>query len=548
MVEKAPQVTQLSQHSSHQLQARGSTDWRLAAGIITLPLAALLLFARLGHYALWDDEANTALFAEGICATGDTTAVIGHNLVAYEKGWELKNLRERYIPPLPTYLAAASLWLLGPTALAARLVFAMCGMGFFAIVVAWLYRENADSWTWALIAFALLTNVSLILYFRQARYYGIAIFLSALLAYLYLHWSCKWPRLLLMFFLAIALLASNYISFGAALLCMAVDWCIWGRRTVRMSWKSAIAMASSIAFVGAATLYVYNPFNVTQPGKQPIESNELLQLWWNVRDLSVNEFCILPLLALVPIVGFWRKDVWLLRGGAALVVYFAVVNFVEPHHSSFAELRFLSPIIPLCCVLEVRALLLAVGRLKWLAVLIGVPIMGTNVLSGSTIFHPGLVGIPLRSTICCFLGELADPPTDPYRAASDWINANVPADATVCVFPRYASYPLMFHAPRQVYGWQLEYPPEPQFRNLPDIQFMGREAPRFIILFGQEGVSQFQPVKLLDGTKVDYSVVKILPVFGKDLFRPELYMRVFKPMPVDPGRDGIFILERHGGG
>jgi hypothetical protein len=539
-----PQITPSSQSPSPEFRAHSSIDWRLTACIITFLFAALLLFARLGHYALWDDEANTALFAQGICATGDTTAVIGHNLVAYEGGWELKNLRERYIPPLPAYLTAAFIWLLGPTAFAARIAFAMCGLAFFAVVLVWLCRDRADPWTWGLVLFSLLSNVSLILYFRQARYYGIAILLTTLLAYLYLHWSRRWQRLALMVALAIVLLASNYISFGAVMLCIALDWLIWGRRTVRTSVKNTIAAGATLLLAGAVILYIYDPFNINQPAPPQLEHHPLLQLWWNVRDLSINEFCIVPLLALVPIVGFWRRDVWLLRGGLALVIYFAAINIVEPHHSSFAELRFLSPVIPLCCVLEVRAMLGAVGQRKWLAILVGMPIFGTNVLSGSTIFHPGLIEIPLRSTICCYLGELADPPIDPYRAASDWINANLPASATVCVFPRYASYPLMFHASRQIYGWQLDYPPEPQFERQPPIQFIGREAPRFIILFGREGISQFHPIQLLDGTKVDYSVVKILPVFGKDLFRPELYMRVFKPMPVDPGRDGVFILER----
>ena len=39
--------------------------------------AAILLFARLGHYSLWDDEALTALTALGVWRTGDTTAVLG---------------------------------------------------------------------------------------------------------------------------------------------------------------------------------------------------------------------------------------------------------------------------------------------------------------------------------------------------------------------------------------------------------------------------------------------------------------------------------------
>ena len=89
--------------------------------------AAILLFARLGYYALWDDEAVTALIGLGIWRTGDTTAVVGDNVLGYDNGSLLVGLRERHRPPLGFYLAAPSLGLLGSTAWAARLPFALCG-------------------------------------------------------------------------------------------------------------------------------------------------------------------------------------------------------------------------------------------------------------------------------------------------------------------------------------------------------------------------------------------------------------------------------------
>jgi hypothetical protein len=470
--------------------------------------------------------------------------VIGHNLVAYEGGWELKNLRERFIPPLPAYLAAAFMAVLGKTALAARLPFALCGVAFFALVVIWLNRERADPWTWGLVGFALISNVSLILYFRQARYYGVVIFLSALLAYCYLHWSRSRMRLLVVLVASICLFASNYLSFGALACCAAVDWCIWGRQRVKLGMREALTLFLIFAVSAGFLFYVFNPFTVPRPAAPPIGVNPLLMLWWKLRDISVNEFCVVPVLVLLPFVALWRRDVWLWRGAVALLVYFLAIDLVEPHHSSFAALRYYAAIIPLCCVLEARTLLLAVGGRRWVAVLIGLPVFGTNLLSGSALVHPGLVAIPVRSTILAYLGELADPPADPYRAASEWINANVPAGATVLVLPAYAAFPLMFHAPGQVYGWQLAWPAEGQFRGVAAIQFIGRVAPQYIVLFGEEGVAAYHPIRLADGSEPQYSVLKVLNVVGKDLFRPELYLRVFQAAKVEGGQRGIFILQR----
>jgi hypothetical protein len=96
--------------------------------VCTLIVSIFLLFFNLGHYALWDDEATTAMFGMSVWETGDTSAVRGHNLVAYMSGVELKNLRERYLSPLQFYVVAPFLGLGTNNSFFARLPFALCGM------------------------------------------------------------------------------------------------------------------------------------------------------------------------------------------------------------------------------------------------------------------------------------------------------------------------------------------------------------------------------------------------------------------------------------
>ncbi|HSV14981.1 MAG TPA: hypothetical protein VLI90_12045, partial [Tepidisphaeraceae bacterium] len=65
----------------------------------------MLIFARLGHYPLWDDEAITAMTARAVWRTGDTSArVDDHNLLAYRNGLLLRDLKDRFTPPLQFYL------------------------------------------------------------------------------------------------------------------------------------------------------------------------------------------------------------------------------------------------------------------------------------------------------------------------------------------------------------------------------------------------------------------------------------------------------------
>ena len=120
----------------------------------------MFIFARLGHYSLWGDEAGTALSAIGVWRTGDTTAVIGHNIFAYRNGYELRNLHLRYVPPLPAYLAAPFVGLMGNGSLPARLPFALLGMAFVIFLVWWLAKIRAAPLTWILWGLGILGNVS----------------------------------------------------------------------------------------------------------------------------------------------------------------------------------------------------------------------------------------------------------------------------------------------------------------------------------------------------------------------------------------------------
>ena len=149
---------------------------KITIAIVVIVISSFFLFCHLGHYALWDDEADTALFAQSVWRTGDTYAMLDHNLIAHTNGQELKDLRNRYIPPLGFYLAAPFVGFASGSAFAARLPFAICGLATILLMLVWLWRAQSSVSTWLLMSMGILGNVSLMLYFRQCRYYSPAIF------------------------------------------------------------------------------------------------------------------------------------------------------------------------------------------------------------------------------------------------------------------------------------------------------------------------------------------------------------------------------------
>ena len=207
---------------------RADPKWAVAA--TTVLLASLLLFVRLGHYALWDDESYTALAARGVLATGDTTAVIGHNIVAFRNGLLLRNLHDRATPPLPSYLAAAFMGMLGDNPsgcpLTLRLVWVGNNRRAFTMGLA---QDASDFRTMMILGIAILGNVSFMLYCRQCRYYGASLLLSVLIAYLYTHFDGKPKTIVLLTITSMLLLPTNYIHYVAMYLALGIDYVIWGR-------------------------------------------------------------------------------------------------------------------------------------------------------------------------------------------------------------------------------------------------------------------------------------------------------------------------------
>lgn len=481
-----------------------------------LAASAVLLFARLGHYSLWDDEAGTALTARGILLAGDTTAELGRNLFAVNGGAELEGLRLRYMPPLQALLAAPFLAAAPASAFAARLPFAACALALVALMLGWLGCSGAGPGARAVFAAALFSCASFFLFGRQARYYAPAMLFTAAAAWQYVFWDGTRWRAFALAGWSIALLATNYLNFAAFWACLAVDRTLWGRKTARPAparWAQLLIPQIAAA---ALLLSVWNPL-----GKSPVtpvgwSAGAMLDsFWYALRDLHRAQFLPLPLL----VAAFLLR---LPRPAVAVLVYAAAVAVLAPLPASgprVAQIRYLAPLMPLGFLLAVSCAEAVPARLRRWAL-----------PAALLLFLPGL------RTTAAFIGELADPPGEPYAPAARWIAENVREGETVGVFPDYAMYPLMFHAPNATYAWQLPWPPPPRLEGLPDIHYRGREAPDYVVVFGPA-------VEGIRGGR--YELAATLDAYWRDEYRPELFWRRFTARTDwDRSREAVYVLRR----
>lgn len=494
--------------------------------VVTLILSAWLLFFRLGHYTLWDDEAGTALNAKSLLATGDTSAhVDDHNVFAYRGGAELRDLKNRYLPPLPAGITAAGFRLSHRTdAFTARAPFAAMALGTIALLFRALRRVRAGPAASWILAAVILGNVSFALFSRQSRYYAAATLLSVAIALVYVHGRTA-RAAGCMAVLSILLFASNYLNYIALYWSLGVDYFLWRRCTRPFGRKAWAALLAPQMVACTAIALVWNPLRTESDARLSFGAVSD-KAWLFLRlfsELNRNEFVCGGLLVLAGLLAWARKDEWLRRGLTSLVVYVAVVTVLTPRwadHPLSADIRYLVPVIPLGMLLAVRTLLLAVRRRLLLAVPIVLVACGSNLLHGGPLLDRGA-----RSTIAEYLGELRDPPSDPFRVAADWIQCHVRPGESVAVLPDYMMYPLMFHAPHPIYAWQLPAEDRHRFRRLPPIHFLGVEEPKYLVAFGPS----VEVWREWTRAGAPYGLYATLDHFWRDRHRPELTLRGFKP-------------------
>jgi hypothetical protein len=519
----------------------------LAACLVMIILGSVLIFAQLGTYALWDDEAMDALSARGVTQTGDVTAMLGDNIVAYRNGLLLVNLRHQGMPPLPAYLVAVSFLTFGESAWSARLPFALSGFAFLLLAGWWSLRLRLPPTTQWLLTMGILGNVSLMLYFRNCHYYGLGIFFNTAIVYLYLfHLRTRAGQL------GIAILAGLFMTanpswFVTLSFCLFIDYLVWRRREYILKLSDLVTIFLPQFFFGLLMLWKFNPLGTNLGGylgkNTPLDRVKLF--WWNWRDLNACEF-IPVILLIIALFGlpYW-KNRWILRSLTALFLYVCVVTVVSTQiipETSVADIRYVAGSLPLCVALAVMVILELSRGINWLALVLGAVTFGTNLLHGGPFLGQGL-----RSTILAFRGELIRPNPEPFTAASQWLRENVRKGESVWVIPEYMTYPMLFHAPKAVYAWQLEANnTSPQFKNLPPIHFQGRQPPDYILVFGPP----VQPISNMveqwsQQNQVRYERVARIDTFWKDLYRPELFWRRFEPTTeFHPDYEAIYVFKR----
>jgi len=508
-----------------------------------LVVSACFLFGNLERYALWDDESVSALVAIGIQRTGDTSVILDHNIVAYRSGLLVREGKDRSTPPLSTYLTAASFSLFGVNAWAARLPSACFGLAAVGLLLG--FCRSLPLKTQVIFSLGILGNVSLFLFCRQARYYAAGVFFSTALVFLYSRWKGSWREALGMAILGVLIFATNYLVYAALVLCLLADWFFWRRKEIAWTPKNLLAITLPQVVVIPCITLIWNPFG-TGFGEyvgQNSPWDRIVLFLWNLRDLNAAEFLVGPLILVACFLAWKTKDQLLSRMLLALFLYVCFVSLVSPQtlsNTSVADVRYLVPVIPLGIAIGTLVITRVTEGYRLLGIGLALLAFQTNLLNGGPLLQSGA-----RSTIAEFARELFAPNPEPYTPAADWISKNVKSGESVAVFPDYMVYPLMFRSPLPTYAWQLKSGVESRFGNVPDIHWEGRQPPDYFVLFGPVVTEFLKAAPQWESRGWRYEHAATINTFWKDLYRPELFWRTFRPISrFDPDWEAIQIFRR----
>ncbi len=211
-------------------------------------LSSVLLLANLGNQYLWQDEAQTALLARTILEHGVPLGTDGTNHFSQELGAEYgPDGVWRWHTWLSFYAVAASFAIFGQTTFAARLPFALAGVGCVVLTFA-LARELWRDRVAAAAAGGLLAlSVPFLILARQCRWYSLAalLALAGLLAYARLGRGRRRPAWGLL--AAAVLLFHTHYLYCAVLLGACCLHALWFARERLLPTLAAAAAAAALS-------------------------------------------------------------------------------------------------------------------------------------------------------------------------------------------------------------------------------------------------------------------------------------------------------------
>jgi 4-amino-4-deoxy-L-arabinose transferase-like glycosyltransferase len=532
---------------SASLQGPRSGQRSLWATGAAIAVACALAFSGITSDKLWDDEANTAIFARNLLETGALTAWDGKNVIGFRDGAELdENMNNVFMPPLQYWVAAGGIALFGDDEIGLRAPFVLAGLVCLVALALLARGLIGEGFPWSLPAWIAALSPAFLLYIRNCRYYAPGAALGLGILALAVGRIPTRRALVLRASAAAAcsalLMFTNYFNAVATLAAIPLLAVFATQRTRRHAIVFASAFAAAGA-VGAFVLATVNPFDAPVP--RPDETSGMARhatlLWWNLRDLGTFEFLPVALMPALALPFFFERLAVMRRTAAAGLVVIGMILIAlvttaafspqSVSRSTIADMRYLVPVIPLGAIATAAAL-----RILWE---IARPLAAGAfcLVVFSNLLHLGFLGVyngylppkGIQCTLCRYIEEVATDRTTATEALIDYIE-KIPEDEVLLVFPAYMGYSAMYYFPERAFCCQLKssHPLTPALRaELPDYVFWERAKVGMALINAPRPFAPEGPLTIRGIEMGRFRYVETLDIPARDCSRPEIPWHAF---------------------
>ncbi|MCX5782440.1 MAG: glycosyltransferase family 39 protein [Elusimicrobia bacterium] len=546
----------------------------IIAGSIIL-ISLFLGVVDLGNNNYWDDEAANAIFAKNYLATGTFTGWDGRNLCTYRNGGLLdKNLRS-IEQPLGYIVAAAGFKLFGFLNSAGRFLFVLLGIA--SLLMLWLLLLEDFSKEPALRIYTLILTAfsySFLLNIRQCRYYALCLFFGMAGYYLYRR-AIKDDKLQWYLLSSIAFVLLFYSN---ALICAAM---VFGIILVHMIFyarhftlKKCIKVSEAILLFALLTV-PYALQHLIWERYDHATTNLLVPL--GIKEVLYRNLMLLDLSGYLPIgmliIGILAAKLlqkklsfprsvyeWLVM----ILGYVLALSVISVKSGTGVAIRYFISLLPFCSGVIGTLLYMfhGMGYGRYIGIFFLVVLLSSNALS----FHP-----PKKWLLPALITEFCNDYETPYDAAVHYLKTNARKDDIVYSYPEYTMNVLHFYLGDNLKMQGLLRDSSPQYNETlswvglgPKYTHLSREKLKPVN--GLKYIDESYPdwIVVFDYIKIPYGLLKyfsrgsfiyeidpqgkkytILPVFGRDMTRPELTWHNFGPITrFDPRVNGVYIFRK----
>ena len=285
------------------------TDIWAALSLAAYIFAAYLCLANLDYVSIWHDEGPVSVVGKNLLEQGDIVGWDGRNLVGSRDGITLNEELRDVAPPMQYVLTAAGFAAFGIDEFGARIVHALAGilaLGLFYLVLRQHFARHPR-----LVFFMFLFSAwsaQLLLYFRQARYYSVAVLTMMAAFYLYeRYWQTRRPAYLAALTTVLMLGFLNHYAIGTAIMLALAVWHLLFRiqGTTKQEWVMFCGCGAIVGGLGLWYLYFIGLVGADREASASFLTGDfgeyqgtaplaILQIWTCIRDLFQADWVSWP--------------------------------------------------------------------------------------------------------------------------------------------------------------------------------------------------------------------------------------------------------------